>query len=83
MILDSPTSPSRTFTESPIATLLSENLLDLSDIELDALQREISTLVTAPGALSRALTEESTSLRETKTATRKPRTKKHDVSNLI
>ena len=57
--------------------------MTLSDAELDALQREISGLVTAPGALSRALSDESTSLVAKKPAARKPRSKNHDVSNLI
>ena len=78
-------SSSREFTEAPIASLLNENLLDLNDAELDALLGEVSALVTTPGALTRALGDESVSLKADKPAARKPRSKKAavDVMDLL
>jgi len=66
-------SSNRDFTEAPIASLLNENLLDLDDAALDALLGEVSSLVTTPGALVRALSDESVSLKADKPAARKPR----------
>jgi len=77
-------SSNRDFTEAPIATLLAENLLELDDAELDALLAEVSNLVTTPGALTRALGDESVSLKADKPAARKPRGKKAvDVMDLL
>lgn len=72
-----------TFNEAPISVLLDEDLLKLSDEELDSLQGELSGLVAQPGALTRALGDESVALARKEPASRKPRTKKVDVSNLL
>lgn len=71
------------YNEAPISDLLDENLLQLNDEALDALQRELSVLVAQPGALTRALGDESVALASKAPASRKPRTKKVDVSHLL
>ncbi len=74
----------REFSEAPISTLLNEDLLQMSDAELASLLTEINSLASVPGALTRALNDESVSLVAKGTAARKPRTKKVvDVSSLL